>query len=583
AVLGAAAGPQAAKRVTGGVEACLFVGVLLIAIASLAAVRWGSDITTAVVSGLSFGGGAVAARALQSRTGLVGFVGQPLTLALVAYGVLGLVVYAYALEHGDVGSVTAAMWVSDIMAAGGVGIVLLGDRARPGWWAPAVVATLGAVASIVVLGRSPAQATPIGLEADLPHRGPHFLPRTAAATAEPPAAVAKPAAAAEPTAAVAEVGAAAEPAAGVAEPGAAAEPAAGLVSATLAPSGVPPPRRRLPRSVRWALQIVPLLIAVGVGAYVLSARRTELVGAAAALHHLRWPWLAVAASAELASIVAYAALQGRILASGGVDVGMPSLTGIALAGYAIQNSLPAGPAWSGLFAFRQFRRRGADPVVAGWTMVIVPLVSGACLVGLAVMGTVLAQGQASSLGLIYVVVGVAVLAIGMIFGLRRWAAHGAVTAAAIRLLSAWQHLFRRPGRDMRELVETTRHRLVAVTPHRRDWAAATGWAVANWGLDCVCLMLAFFALAAPVPWRGLLLAYGAGQLAANLPITPGGLGAVEGSLTVALVFYGGGRVSTVAAVLLYRIISFWALLPLGWASWLVLRWIARGDGEGTGS
>jgi uncharacterized membrane protein YbhN (UPF0104 family) len=291
----------------------------------------------------------------------------------------------------------------------------------------------------------------------------------------------------------------------------------------------------------------------------------------------------VAASAELASIVAYAALQGRMLASGGVAVGMPSLTGIALAGYAIQNSLPAGPAWSGLFAFRQFRRRGADPVVAGWTMVIVPLVSGACLVGLAVMGTVLAQGQASSLGLISVVVGVALLATGSIFGLRRWAGHGAVPAAAVRVLSTWQRLFHRPRRDVRELVETTRHRLVAVTPHGRDWAAATGWAVANWGLDCMCLMLAFLALAAPVPWRGLLLAYGAGQLAANLPITPGGLGAVEGSLTVALVFYGGGRVTTVAAVLLYRIISFWALLPLGWASWLVLRWIAPAGREGTGS
>ena len=564
ALLAAAAGPQTARRVTGGVETCLFAGVLLVAVASVAAVKWGSAITTAVVSGLGFGGGAVAARALQSRTDLLGCVGQPLALALVAYGVLGLVVYAYALEHGDVGSVTAAMWVSDILAAGAVGIVLLGDRARAGWWVPAVVATVGAVTAIVVLGRSPAQATPIGLEADLPHREPHpDADRASGSAAAPQAGPAIP----DPIGD--QVG---DPIP---------DPAPARVPSAAPPS--PAARRRLPAGVRWVLQVVPMAVAVGVGWYVLSGRRTELAGAAAALHHLRWPWLAVAASAELASIVAYAALQGRMLASGGVAVGMPSLTGIALAGYAIQNSLPAGPAWSGLFAFRQFRRRGADPIVAGWTMVIVPLVSGACLVALAVMGTVLAQGQASSLGLISVVAGVALLAIGMILGLRRWAAHGAVTTAAVRVLSAWQRLFHRPRRDVRELVETTRHRLVAVTPHRRDWAAATGWAVANWSLDCVCLMLAFFALAAPVPWRGLLLAYGAGQLAANLPITPGGLGAVEGSLTVALVFYGGGRVSTVAAVLLYRIISFWALLPLGWASWLVLRWIARGDGKGTGS
>jgi uncharacterized protein (TIRG00374 family) len=65
----------------------------------------------------------------------------------------------------------------------------------------------------------------------------------------------------------------------------------------------------------------------------------------------------------------------------------------------------------------------------------------------------------------------------------------------------------------------------------------------------------------------LLLAYGAGQLASTLPITPGGLGVVEGSLTVALVTFGGGHISTVAAVLLYRLISFWLVLPAGWGAW----------------
>jgi uncharacterized protein (TIRG00374 family) len=92
-------------------------------------------------------------------------------------------------------------------------------------------------------------------------------------------------------------------------------------------------------------------------------------------------------------------------------------------------------------------------------------------------------------------------------------------------------------------------------------------ALANWVWDCGALAAAFLAVGAHVPWRGLVLAYGAAQLAANLPITPGGLGVVEGSLTVALVAYGGAQLQTVAAVLLYRLIAFWALLPVGWASW----------------
>jgi hypothetical protein len=49
---------------------------------------------------------------------------------------------------------------------------------------------------------------------------------------------------------------------------------------------------------------------------------------------------------------------------------------------------------------------------------------------------------------------------------------------------------------------------------------------------------------------------------------------VEGSLTVALVAYGGGQVTTVAAVLVYRMITFWLLLVVGWATYAVLRWTA---------
>jgi uncharacterized protein (TIRG00374 family) len=100
-------------------------------------------------------------------------------------------------------------------------------------------------------------------------------------------------------------------------------------------------------------------------------------------------------------------------------------------------------------------------------------------------------------------------------------------------------------------------------------------AAANWLWDCCALAMAFLAVGAGVPWRGLLLAYGAAQLATNIPITPGGLGVVEGSLTIALVAYGGGQESTVAAVVLYRLISFWGLLVVGWAAWAVFAYEGR--------
>src|SRR5207248_5031784 len=109
-------------------------------------------------------------------------------------------------------------------------------------------------------------------------------------------------------------------------------------------------------------------------------------------------------------------------------------------------------------------------------------------------------------------------------------------------------------------------RLAAISPTRTQWAWSATFAAINWLGDIACLAMAYLAVGVPIPWRGVLLAYGAAQLAANLPITPGGLGVVEGSLTIALVAYGGGHASTVAAVLLYRLVSFWLPLPIGWTA-----------------
>jgi hypothetical protein len=89
-------------------------------------------------------------------------------------------------------------------------------------------------------------------------------------------------------------------------------------------------------------------------------------------------------------------------------------------------------------------------------------------------------------------------------------------------------------------------------------------ALLNWIFDCACLAASIYAVSGRVPWPGLLVAYAVAQLAASLPITPGGIGVVEGVMTVLLVAYGMHSATAVAAVLLYRIISFWSLVPLGW-------------------
>jgi putative heme transporter len=310
----------------------------------------------------------------------------------------------------------------------------------------------------------------------------------------------------------------------------------------------------------------------GLAFYVISGKTDELSGATGYLEDLRWYWLAVAGIVEAGSIVCFAALQRRLLAAGNVDLGMTPLTGITFAGNAIENSLPGGTIFSAVFAFRQFRGRGADEVLAGWTLVGATALSQITLIILAGIGLSAATGTGTALDLVEVISGMVVLA-GLVVLL--WTRREAIARLLVRPLQLIQRIFHRPTGDIRAVVQNGLGRMAAITPSRTDWAVAAGFAMANWLLDVVCLIVAFLAVGANVPWRALFLAYAAAQLATNLPITPGGLGVVEGSLTIALVAYGGGKAETVAAVLLYRLISFWALLPVGWISWALVSWDLR--------
>lgn len=301
--------------------------------------------------------------------------------------------------------------------------------------------------------------------------------------------------------------------------------------------------------------------------WALNGQRGELVGASSTLSHLRVGWLLLAILSEVASFTSFGALQRKLLRGGGVRIDLPFATALCMAAGAIASSLPGGPAFASVYAFRQYRRKGADEAVAAWVL-LATLVCAALGLGLlATVGALVALDQSSAYDLSGVVVGVLVIAAvaDAVVWQRRWLAQLAVAGLrASRRLAGW------PRREAAVVVETVFSQLAEVKLTWRDALVSLVAGLGDWAFDCLALVFSFLAVGAAVPWRGLLLAYGAGMLAANLPITPGGLGVVEGSLTVALVAFGGGELSTVAAVLTYRIVSFWGYLPVGWAAWGVL-------------
>lgn len=314
-------------------------------------------------------------------------------------------------------------------------------------------------------------------------------------------------------------------------------------------------------------------IALGLLAlWAVSGHSGELAGASSELSHLDMGWLLIAIAVEVLSLVAFARLDKRLLRCGGVVASTGRFTAISFAAGAIASSLPAGPLVASAFGFRQFRRLGASEALAVWALLATLVFSALGLALLATAGVVIAERQGSAFDLVGVTVAVLVVTL---VGTTAVYERRALVKVFEWTVRASHRVTGFPRRPTDNVVSSFAANLSHVSLDRTDLVSALTWSVASWALDCGCLVFSYLAVGAGVPWRGLLLAYGAGQLAANLPITPGGLGVVEGSLVIALVAFGGGHVSTVAAVLLYRIVSFWGYLPVGWLVWAGLTWHNR--------
>jgi len=341
--------------------------------------------------------------------------------------------------------------------------------------------------------------------------------------------------------------------------------------------GVPVARNSRRRWRRAGLAVVGLA-AAALASRVLYDSSDELLTAFDTLTSVRVGWVVLAVLVEVVSYVARGLASAVVLRRGGGGAGVTTLSAATLAADAAAYCLPFGFAASGVVMVDVLRRRQVSTAVAGWMFAVcsvfyVSSVTVLTLIAVQIAGDddPVAGLQAISAGLLGALVvcgaGYAVL--------RRPAVRHRLRhlLTRVRSSSGWRHGPRwEPLRTfLREWAQQLR--TVRLTP--LAGAAAFGFMMVSWVADVAVLAVAFLALNSAPPWTGLLLAYCAGQIAASLPVTPGGIGVVEGSITLALVAFGGAETITLAAVLLYRLISYWGCLPTGGLAWLALRITSR--------
>jgi uncharacterized membrane protein YbhN (UPF0104 family) len=109
-------------------------------------------------------------------------------------------------------------------------------------------------------------------------------------------------------------------------------------------------------------------------------------------------------------------------------------------------------------------------------------------------------------------------------------------------------------------------RLLAVVQQPRKLAEGIGGSLLLTACYVLCLAACIRALGGSIPIASTAVVYLTGSALGSAVPTPGGIGAVEAALSAGLTAAGLPGATAVSAVLLFRTLTFWLPVPLGWGA-----------------
>jgi uncharacterized membrane protein YbhN (UPF0104 family) len=320
---------------------------------------------------------------------------------------------------------------------------------------------------------------------------------------------------------------------------------------------------------RWVRAVI-VVLAVAVLTTVIVVDRHTLAQSLSAIGGLDLRWFVLAIVCECLSLTAFGLSRRRLLRADGHEATFGSVMAITYAGNAVSMSIPfAGAELAAVFSYQQFRRRGLDPALTGWALGVSAIASSSALALMLFVGALAGGAPLATAAGFFGAAVFALPAITVILALRYPRARIVANQVLSWVVQLIRRIFRKPGIDPAALDELLQ-RLATIRLGWLSYAEVFGLAVANWLFDCACLACAIRATGQPVPWHGLLLAYGAGAVAGSTGVTPGGFLIVEATLTAALAAAGLSAGPALGAVLAYRLVNFWMILLGGGIALIVL-------------
>ena len=298
----------------------------------------------------------------------------------------------------------------------------------------------------------------------------------------------------------------------------------------------------------------------------------QIAGARKALEVLgdvRPEYLAAGAALQVAAVVAYGALTRSVLPRAGRP-SLWTLVRIDTTTLGVSHIVPGGAATAGALRFKLLMAAGVRAPDAAFGAAVQGVGSAIVLNVLLWMGLVVSiplrgfdplYGTAAGAGALLIaggVIAVLMLTRGQESSVR------VVRAVARRVPMVSEDLAER-------FVRSTAARLVELARDRAMLAQAVIWALLNWLLDAASLWVFVLAYGHQLDLDGLIVAFGLANVLAALPLTPGGLGIVEGVLVPSIVGFGTPRGIALLGVVSYRLVNFWLPIPVAALAYLSLR------------
>lgn len=286
--------------------------------------------------------------------------------------------------------------------------------------------------------------------------------------------------------------------------------------------------------------------------------------------------LAVASASAALAIVSMAEVNRSLLYAGGVRVSLRQCGSLALAANAWSATLPGGQAFAALLSFNVMRGWGASALLCSWQIVLSATLSTMWLVALGV-AAVFVLGASLSLTTLLFTLGVCVAVSWLVYYL---AGHPElIIPPAMWVLGVHNKIRRRAVNSGAEELTNHIRQLDAVHLSPARFLVTSVFSLINWLTDIVALWACVWAVTGTPPlWEaakdettimGVVLAFVTSKIAGTVQATPGGIGPVEAALTGTLVAAGLPATTALGATLVFRVITFFALVAVGWVVYAV--------------